>query len=173
LYFQERQSSYEEPGLISFSQIYFSTDRRGEAEAADAAAQLVAKLNELPDQMPKLAELGDASLLPSIGEQLSIAQIQAQFGPRFAETMRAQPTGVWHGPVVSGYGVHAVRINERTQPSVPDFTKVRDQVKADWLAGRQSELSSEAYHRLRDRYRVLVEGMPYSADTPEKSTDQE
>ena len=71
---------------------------------------------------------------------------------------------MWHGPVRSGYGVHAVFIHDRSEAQLPDFEDMKDRLQSDWLAERQRTLTDEAYQKLRNRYQVLVEGLPYKLD---------
>jgi parvulin-like peptidyl-prolyl isomerase len=70
----------------------------------------------------------------------------------------------WHGPVTSGYGLHAVYIHERLDARLPDFSEISDQLKFDWMAEKQREITRRAYKEIRSRYRVLVENMPYDLD---------
>jgi parvulin-like peptidyl-prolyl isomerase len=111
-----------------------------------------------------MSSLGDRLLLPASYSEKSFQEIRGLFGPRFAESVWDQQPGIWHGPVRSGYGLHAVRVEARSDATLPGFRDLKEQLTADWNAAKRRELTSEVYEELRARYRVLVEGMPYDMD---------
>ncbi|MHC4787540.1 MAG: hypothetical protein ACYTE6_16405 [Planctomycetota bacterium] len=55
-------------------------------------------------------------------------------------------------------------MQQRTEAKLPEFSTLNERLTADWMAARERELAGEVYDRLRERYRVLVEGMPYDMD---------
>jgi hypothetical protein len=163
-YLQEKRSIYEIPGQLTFTQIYFNTDKRGEKEAAEAARQVVEKLNSKKSAPVDVSVMGDPFLLPSRYSDSSIVKIRGEFGPEFASTIRDQKPGTWQGPVASGYGLHAVYVHELSDTELPDFNDIKERLREDWISEKQRELARQAYEKLRKRYRVLLEGMPYEMD---------
>jgi hypothetical protein len=85
------------------------------------------------------------------------AEIQKQFGRGFAESVVALTPGQWHGPVLSGYGVHLVYVSDVVQASAPDFATVRERVTQDWTTARSEELNEQFYANLREQYTVVIE----------------
>jgi hypothetical protein len=163
-YLQKKRSTYEIPGQVAFTHVYFNTDRRGEEGAARAVRSLVEGLNAnggVPSDAPVL---GDPFLLQHSYSNKAVDEIRREFGPQFAKTVWEQEPRTWQGPVPSGYGLHAVYVHERSDAKLPDFTDLKEKLKADWMAERQRVIARKAYERLRRRYRVLVEGMPYELD---------
>jgi hypothetical protein len=128
---------------------------------------LAEQLNTKPDNSTDMTVLGDPFLLPSSFSNRSVSEIQRDFGPQFAEAVWELAAAHWHGPVASSYGVHVVRVYQRSEAMMPEFGELRDRLKTDMLAARQQELAGKAYDKLRERYRVFVEGMPYDMDTGE------
>jgi hypothetical protein len=163
-YLDDKRETYEIPGRISFTHVYFNPERRGDEEAAEAARALAERLNADPSAGQDTSGLGDAFLLPSSYEGQSVVRLRGEFGPRFAEAVWEQELGTWQGPVLSGYGWHTVYVHGRSEAELPEFSTLKDRLTADWLADRERELAGEVYDRLRQRYRVLVEGMPYDMD---------
>ncbi len=163
-FLEERQDKYTVPPRATFSHVYFSTDARGQ-KGAEKAAESFAK--EFKDTIPESAEAenrGDPFLLPSGYAGKSVDIIGREFGDEFARAILSLEPGMWHGPVPSGYGVHAVFIHDRSEAQLPDFEDMKDRLQSDWLAERQRTLTDEAYQKLRNRYQVLVEGLPYKLD---------
>lgn len=163
LFLQANRAIYEIPAAVTFTQIYFNTDKRGQ-EGAEKALRLV--LEELADKgVPSdVSELGDPFLLATGYSNKNLMQIRGEFGTGFAEAVWDQQIRKWKGPVPSGYGLHAVYVHERSEASLPDFKELKDRLRADWMSEKQREIARIAYQQLRSRYRVLLEGMPYDLD---------
>jgi len=85
------------------------------------------------------------------------AEIQKQFGSGFAESLVDLPPGQWHGPVLSGYGVHLVYVRHVTEPPEPVFAAVRESVTRDWTTQRGEELNEQFYANLRDQYTIVID----------------
>jgi hypothetical protein len=135
-YLQEKSATYEIPARMTFTHVYFK----------------------------EASVLGDPFLLPSRYSNKSLVEIRGEFGPQFAKTVWEQEPHTWQGPVVSGYGLHAVYVHERSDAKLPDLNGLKARLRADWMAERQREIARIAYEKLRMRYRVLLEGMPYDLD---------
>ena len=65
--------------------------------------------------------------------------------------------GQWHGPVLSGYGVHLVYVHNVDEPPAAVFTAVRERVQQDWMTEKEDELNEKFYANLRDRYTIVIE----------------
>jgi hypothetical protein len=159
-YFFENRRRYEISPRMTFTQVYFSIDSRGVDEARQSAQRFVKE-----DGDPyRAAALADASILSPRCTQCSVREISNRFGLDFAETVKNLGTGLWHGPVKSAYGFHAVYIHERQDTKVPKFYDIIDQIKNDWMSEKREENTRRVYGEMRSRYRVLVEGLPYDFD---------
>lgn len=163
-YLEDNRGIYEIPGQVSFVQVYFNPEKRGDDGAAEAAGALAERLNADRSAPQDTSGLGDPTLLPSSCAGQSLVELRGAFGLRFAEAVWAQDLGSWQGPVPSAYGWHAVYVQDRSEAELPEFTELKERLTADWRAARDRELAREVYDRLRQRYRVLVEGMPYDMD---------
>ena len=163
-YLEEKRSTYEIPARVTFTQVYFNVDERGQEQAVEAARALAQRLNASGELSSDVSALGDPFLLQSTYANRPIADIRGEFGPHFARAVSEQEPRTWQGPVASGYGVHAVRVHERTDATLPDWSDLREELRADWMTDRQREMARRAYETLRRRYQVLVEGMPYDLD---------
>ncbi len=159
-YFFDDRRKYETPSRVTFTQVYFSNDRRG-VDGAKQAAQTLVKEDGDPYRVPTI---GDASILSPHCTQCSVKEIRNRFGPDFAEAVKDLGAGSWNGPVKSAYGFHAVYIHERQDTKVPKFYDIIDQIKNDWMSEKREENTRSVYGEMRSRYRVLVEGLPYDLD---------
>lgn len=155
---------YENPARVTFTQIFVNADERGHAAAADLVEKLISDLSGWSDPPSDVSELGDPILLESHFAEVPDPEVRLSFGEEFADSLASLPPGTWQGPLRSGYGLHAVYVQEILEPHSPDFLEVRDRLRNDWMFAQQKELSSRAYQELRGQYQVLLEGLPYAQD---------
>ncbi len=163
-YLQEKRSTYEIPARVTFTHVYFNTDKRGEEGAAREVRAIIERLNAHEDVPMNASDLGDPFLLRSSYSNWALVGIRSEFGTQFAEKLGAQKPRTWQGPVASGYGLHAVYLHERTDAKLPNFSDLKEKIRMDWMTERQKAIARQAYEQLRERYRVLLEGMPYDLD---------
>jgi hypothetical protein len=140
---------------VTFSQVYLDPNKRGEHLARDA--------NELLNQLQQhgrnvdLSSLGDAFLLEHRFQVEPDMEIAKQFGDKFVAKLSDVPVGQWFGPIESGYGMHLVFVEERTEGRLPELAEVRDAVSRDWTNERRLELNEKFFQNLLKHYTVTVE----------------
>jgi hypothetical protein len=156
-YYEKHTDKYREPARLSFTHIYFSSDRRGfnaEADAQQALLNLNAKGGSPVDAGQAL---GDRFMLDSNYDQLTIPDIARLFGGKFANALEKLPQGGWQGPVTSGYGVHLVYITEHIPGRLPDLAEVRDAVSRDYQQQKREAANQAFYARLKQRYNISID----------------
>ena len=112
----------------------------------------------LGDAIENAGELGDSFMLQNYYPAKDPIEIQKQFGSGFLKSLVGLSTGQWHGPVLSGYGVHLVYVSSIIEPPPPVFAEVLEQVTQEWKAEKGEELNKKFYENLREQYTVVVEG---------------
>jgi len=155
-YFDEHQDRYQEPVLYTFTQVFIDPDKRGDATLDDAEsikATLIAKGDTIDDA----GALGDDFMLQNYYPGKDAVEIQKLFGSGFSESLVELSPGQWHGPVLSGYGVHLVYISSISEPPAPEFAALRERVVQDWEMERGEELNAKFYENLRSQYTVVIE----------------
>jgi len=155
-YFAEHQDRYQEPPRYTFTQVFIDPDKRGDATLADAEtikATLIAKGDAIED----VGALGDDFMLQNYYPEKDPIEIQKNFGSGFTESLIDLSPGQWHGPVLSGYGVHLVYVSNVSEPPAPVFAEVRERVVQEWKTDRGEELNEKFYANLRDSYTVVIE----------------
>jgi len=152
-YYQAHAAKYAVPAKVSFSHIYFSADRGGDAAARAKALQV---LKALPSTLTRAPDRGDP--FPDLYDFSSFepAQVARLFGDTpFAQAVFAAPVGAWSGPYRSGYGWHLIRIADRQAPSQPPLAAVREAVRDDYLADAQGASNALAFDKLAARFQVV------------------
>ncbi len=158
-YFADNEADYRSPDRITFSQVFFNPDERKDATLDDAKAAL-AELegSEAPD--PATLEAGDRTMMKNHFVSVDQAGITRQMGGGFAESVMKLEPGQWHGPVLSGYGVHLVYVFGVKEGVLPPFNAVKDKVLAAWHEEKREELNAGFLEGLRERYEIVIDEVP-------------
>ena len=154
-YFNEHPDDFRVPSRLSFQQIYFNRDRRGEQAMRDAES-LLTRLDGASSDVDTAA-LGDSLMLPGDYDLVSEDEVARRLGNEFAAALAELQVGRWSGPVESGYGLHLVLIRERQPAFLPALAEVREEVEREWKVARRKEVAEAFYQGLRERYSVIVE----------------
>jgi hypothetical protein len=169
-WFEANAERYREPALLTFTHVFVDPDRREDRTLADADA-ILAELRALPSPGEGGDALGDPFMLQRYYPERSEPEVAKLFGREFARELAGLSVGQWHGPVLSGYGVHLVYVHHREEARNPELAAVRDRVAQDWLDERREELNQEFYAGLLARYTVIVDDEPRSDDVAALEAD--
>lgn len=156
-HFRQHIDRYKPPDLITFTHVFLDPDQRGDQTLEDAEqlkTELVASEQEPSDS----ADLGDSFMLQGYYPERSESDLAKLFGSEFAHSLMELEPNKWHGPVLSGYGVHLVYIHKHRTSPAPVFADVMDQVREDVDDERRRQLNDEFLASLVNRYEVVVEG---------------
>jgi len=156
VYFTEHQEYYTEPTRFTFTQVFIDPDKRGDATLEDAEkikATLIARGESIDD----VSGTGDDIMLQNYYLEKDQAEIQKQFGSGFAESLVELSPGQWHGPVLSGYGVHLVYVHSIVEPPAIVLKDVHERVTLDWETEKGIELNEQFYESLREQYTIIIE----------------
>jgi hypothetical protein len=151
-FYESGRSGLEGVARVSFTQIYFSPQRRKDA-ARDAAAALA----RMQGAEPADTALGDPSVLEPELEDADERTVASTFGPEFASAVLQLKPGSWHGPIASAYGAHLVRVTRSIAPQPRTFEDSRTQLVERWRERKKRETEEEFFRRLLDKYEVQVD----------------
>jgi hypothetical protein len=158
-FFQENLEAYRDPDRISFTQLFFDPDARGDATLVDAE-RILEQLRAAGEPTEDMAQLSDRFMLQNYFAAASELDVRRQMGGGFAEQVIKLEPGQWHGPVFSGYGVHLVYVYSLEIAPPPEFDAVKTRVLEDWQAGKREEFNAEFLKNLKQRYEIIVEELP-------------
>jgi len=151
-YLDTHAERYAVAERVALTHVFVSTDRHG-AETERIAT-------ELRDQLVNGADpsrLGDPFLRGHDFPLRTEREMAGVFGTAFASQVMSLPAGTWSTPLRSSYGLHIVRVTERSVGRRPVLQEVRAAVLRDWQEERRSAANAAALARLRQRYDVRVE----------------
>lgn len=146
-YLEANAERFATAALVSFEQVYL-----GQSPQPDEVA---AVLEQLEAGVPP-TELGQRSLLPPVLPVSTERQVDGAFGAGFAKAVEAAEPGIWSGPYRSGFGLHLVRVAERSGSGVPELAEIRDKVLFDWRGTQADRLSKAQYEAVAAQYEVTV-----------------
>jgi parvulin-like peptidyl-prolyl isomerase len=167
-FFEEHAAAYVEPPALTFTHVYFSRERRGPTVDADAKRAL-AILARNPNAA---SELGDPFVLSFEFTRASTVEVASQLGADFAAALRDVPVGSWQGPIASSYGLHLVRVTERTESRRPELAQVRATVLSNYRQTKRDEANRALIDELRASYRVVVDDAAISATAAREAIAQ-
>ena len=146
----EHADRYQTDPRATFHQVYFSPQRRTEAEADATAALIRASAGDAPVE-------GDPMLLDNRYDDVERTVVTSQFGVDFAHAVFAAPPGSWIGPVKLAYGLHLVQVTHLRPGGARRFEDVRDVVTNDWRREREKATKAAYLAKLRDKYPVVTD----------------
>jgi hypothetical protein len=144
-FYQSNLKQYQLEQRITFSNILFRT-----GEDAVASLDAIAKGGDW-------RALGIATLLPGRYVKKTIQEIGYALGPEFASGIADITENTWSGPVISSYGYHLIKIENRLPAETIPFESITDKIHYDLIKKKAEinlQLSAEA---LRSRYPLIYE----------------
>jgi hypothetical protein len=158
-YFSEKAGSYRGEDMISFTQVFINPDKREDATLSDAA-EILAQLKAVGEPDAETFQAGDRLILQNNFSSATELEIRRQLGSGFAEVVMTLEPGQWHGPVLSGYGVHLVYVYEFVKAPPAVFENVQARVLEDWHEEKREQFNADFLESLKSRYQIVIEDLP-------------
>ena len=155
-YLARQPEKFVSPASLTFRQVYFSTEKRGDL-ARPQAEQLLGEL-QAGRGPADVAAAGDPTLLPPDMQSASPQNIANAFGSDFAAQVADAPVGQWSGPLQSGFGLHLVFVDERVADALPAFDQIRPIVLREYQSEQRTLSSKKLLDSLRAKYDIRIEG---------------
>jgi PPIC-type PPIASE domain len=151
-YLEAHQRDFDIPGRVSFEQVYVDPARHREPLGEIAAGALKGLAHGALPQT-----LGDRTMLPSTMTRVLPTEILARFGEDFERQLGQIADNQWHGPVVTTYGAHLVRVTWREPPTRATLANARNVVTREWSRAHAAQMKEPFYRTLATRYTVQIE----------------
>jgi peptidyl-prolyl cis-trans isomerase C len=155
-FYTQHQDDYRTPERVSFTQVYFSPDSRGEEGARAAALRVAGALEER--DVTRAVEEGDRFPGPTDYAATSGEELSRVFGK---EGLAAEVFGVapnhWSEPLHSGLGWHVVFVSERRPAKLATFREAEDTVRRDYIEAVRSRRNAQIYEKLQRGFVIVRE----------------
>ena len=147
-YLKEHPAQFIRPAIVTFDQVYF--------DPAITSPEAVSAIKSALQKGANPAILGQPSMLPRHIVNGEIDLVARDFGDDFGKQVAKAPVGVWVGPLISGVGVHLVRVSARAPPDLPPLSQIRASVEREWESDRRSRSSLDDYRKARAGYDIVI-----------------
>jgi peptidyl-prolyl cis-trans isomerase C len=158
-WFGKNSERFKVPGRASFRHLYFSFDKHGQQTAA-VAAETLRKIESKSSDSPEAADVADPFMFQDYYGDRSFDELAKTFGPGFARSLFAQQTGLWQGPIESGYGWHVIFIDSLTPARVPEFEEVETDVRTQWVSAQRDQTKQRMYEQMKSHYEIVLPKKP-------------
>jgi peptidyl-prolyl cis-trans isomerase C len=151
-FFAANPDLFVQPATVSFDHVFFSPSQRGDALHADVDAALARlRAGESPESA------GDRTPLGAHFDAAPAERLRVLFGEPLTAAVFDAPLGAWIGPFESDFGLHLVRLTERTAASRPAFDAVRDRALELYAEEQRRKRNDAAFADMRARYDVVID----------------
>ncbi len=153
-YLDEHSDKFTIPGRISYLQVYLNSNQRG--DQAEIDAQKLREELSYANADYDFSMAGDTFMGGYRFNDETDWQVTRLFGEDFSRQVFQVTVGEWTGPIKSGYGLHLVRVDARTDSQTRSLDQVRDKVRIEWIAEQQRKTNDQLYSELRKRYEITI-----------------
>ncbi len=151
-FYEEKSEFYKEPTKLSFSQIYFSPDKR--KQPLEDAQTVLKQVLSQPENKVAVKQLGDNFHLQNYFAERDYNDVRQLFGQDFAKAIFDLKKEGWSQPIQSGYGIHLVNITTIQNELIKPYEAVKENVLADWKIAQQGLYNEQLYENLLQKYEV-------------------
>jgi hypothetical protein len=151
---------------VAFDQVFVSPEKVSGAIEPHVEELLRAIRSASSDA--EIRQLGHPTMLPSSLRLAPLSQIDRNFGNGFGEQLTRLAKDAWGGPIRSTYGLHLVRVSEKSEGYDPPLSEVRQAVEVKWRAAKRDSFRQDEYQRLREKYEVVLPDFERQAVATEK-----
>lgn len=149
------KQKYLNPKKITFSHIYFNTDKRKDAEK-DAKAVLN-NLKTKDTNILSITQKGDPFPFASQIDSLSATDIDKSMGDGFSVSLEKMPLGKWSGPILSGYGYHLVFVQCIKSNSEKDFGSIKEELMRDYHYMLQNDYNNKLFDAYKKDFSIVLD----------------
>lgn len=150
-FFEGNKSIFSEPARVSFDHVFISP--KDDSKVFERALKVKYQL----DQGMDWKTAGDPFMLNKSYADLTFPEIARLFGSDFATRLSSyEMTGESFGPPIgSAYGVHLVRLSNRSEMQERAFEEVKDEVLKTYLSRLRAQANQQAIENIISKYDIV------------------
>ena len=162
-YYQENEESFTTDEQVRARHILLTTAERSVEEARSRIQEIKSRIEGGEDFATLAGDLSEDPGSATRGGDLGFFR-RGQMTPEFESAAFEAEPGDLVGPVVTPFGVHLIRVEERRESGVRPFAEVRSQIRARLAAEQAPEAIQDRAEELAAELRQL----PADQLTPER-----
>jgi parvulin-like peptidyl-prolyl isomerase len=158
-HYEANKERYREQAYITFTHVFFDTERHKPDEAAALAKAKLAELKAGPAPFSDAPKHGARFPYGVNYVERTRDQVESYFGkPMTRALFELEPDdSAWRGPFLSPYGAHLVMVVGKKEARIPPLEEMRERVEADLTSERRKEQSEKAIKAIVDSYRIEID----------------
>ena len=158
-YYEANRDDYYVAPYVTFTHVYFGSDRHGRDEANALALAKLEQLNAERVPFSDSTRHGERFLYNVNYVERTEEFVASHFGRSMAEAVFALDPDdeAWHGPVESAYGYHLVLLTKRTDGVYPSLADIEAAVREDATRVKVNDQNDRAVQAIVDTYDVRVD----------------
>ena len=158
-HYEANKERYREQAIITFTHVFFDTERHKPDEAAALAKAKLAELKAGPAPFSDAPKHGARFPYGVNYVERTRDQVESYFGkPMTRALFELEPDdSAWRGPFLSPYGTHLVMVVGKKEARIPPLEEMRERVEADLTSERRKEQSEKAIKAIVDSYRIEID----------------
>jgi parvulin-like peptidyl-prolyl isomerase len=158
-HYEANKERYREQAIITFTHVFFDTERHKPDEAAALAKAKLAELKAGPAPFSDAPKHGARFPYGVNYVERTRDQVESYFGkPMTRALFELEPDdSAWRGPFLSPYGAHLVMVVGKKEARIPPLEEMRERVEADLTSERRKEQSEKAIKAIVDSYRIEID----------------
>jgi len=150
-FYQNNPALFQKEGTVSFSHIYFTTDKSTDSIAKQRALAVLQQLQHT--SLQHAPEKGDRFALQYDYTNQAAVDVQQNFGnTQMQKELFNVPLNTWAGPVHSGYGWHLIYVSKRDSAAVIPFASVKEEVKTAFTETAKAAQNKKVFDQLNSKY---------------------
>jgi parvulin-like peptidyl-prolyl isomerase len=158
-YYEANREDYFVDPYVTFTHVFFGSDRHSEEQARQLAEAKLAELNDRRVPFSDSMRHGDRFLYNVNYVERTQDFVASHFGRAMAESVFGLEADDerWYGPFESAYGYHLVMLSKRTDGFHPPLEEIADTVREDALRIKLDEQNERAVQAIVDTYDVRID----------------
>ena len=163
-YYAENLNDYYVEPYVTFTHVYFSSDRHGSEQARALATAKLEQLNAEGIPFSESTRHGDRFLYNVNYVERTEEFVASHFGRAMGSELFALEAdeGSWYGPFESAYGYHIVMLTKRVDGVQPPLEEIYGAVREDALRLALMRANDKAEQAIVDTYEVRMDYEPRS-----------
>lgn len=153
IYYKKHQDRYFRDAYYTFTHIFFHHDKNGAERAKAFSQSLVNRQLTAAESLPH----GDRFLYHRNYSEKTTNFLENQFGQKFTEalTMLDAKEKNWQGPIPSAHGYHLIKLLNKQEAALPEFSAVVTSVQTDYLNDLKKRHKEKQIQRLITQYKII------------------
>jgi hypothetical protein len=156
-YYEEHREGYKLPAAVTFTHVFFSAERHGDA-VDKLAKEALGTLSENRVRFDQAPNYGDRFPYQLNYVERTQEEVASHFGEEMARAVfRLQPQKArWQGPIRSEFGVHLVLLTRAEAARIPSLNEVSDQLASELQRSREVERKQNTIDKLIDDFEIRL-----------------